>query len=115
MRPEERLRSRVDFDRLRQDGRRYSTRWVSISVLPNTLGHNRYGLVVSRRVGNAVVRNRLRRQLREVIRTFRTDLQVGFDLVVIARPALAGQPFDHIRRIMRQILVEAGILDGEPQ
>ena len=113
MRSEERLRRQADFDRLRAEGLRFSHPWLRLSVLPNDLAHNRYGLVVSRRVGKAVQRNRLRRQMREAIRAVREDLQTGFDVVIIARPALVGQPFDHIRRIMSQLLVEAGLLDGE--
>lgn len=113
MRPEERLRRTADFDRLRREGKRFSHRMLSASVLPNELPHNRYGLVVSSRVGKAVQRNRLRRQLREAIRSVQKDLQAGYDVVLVARPALARQPFDHIRRIIEQVLVEAGLLDGE--
>ena len=51
--------------------------------MPNELGHNRFGFMVSKRLGNAVVRNKVKRRLREVVR--QTDLKSGWDAVFIAR------------------------------
>ena len=53
---------------------------------PNELGHPRVGLSTSRKVGNAVRRNRIRRLLREAFRLMRHDLPGGYDLVVVVRP-----------------------------
>jgi len=61
---------------------------------PNTLGHARLGLSVSRKVGNAVVRNRWKRLLREAFRLSRESMPSGIDLVIVPRagavPTLAG-------------------------
>ncbi|TVQ52397.1 MAG: ribonuclease P protein component [Phycisphaerales bacterium] len=56
-----------------------------IGALPNDRDHPRLGLIVSRRVGNAVVRNRVKRQLREAFRLSQHDLPTGYDLVVSVR------------------------------
>ncbi len=56
-----------------------------IGALPNDRGHPRLGLIVSRRVGNAVIRNRVKRQLREAFRLSQHDLPTGYDLVVSVR------------------------------
>ena len=56
-----------------------------IYALPNALGHPRIGLSTSRKVGNAVRRNRIRRLLREAFRLMQHDFPAGYDLVVVVR------------------------------
>lgn len=103
-----RLRRSEDFARLNEAGRRLSTRSLSCRWARNELPSPRFGLAVSRRVGNAVVRNRVKRWLRDAIRHQRGDL-TGVDVVLIARPVAAeagyhalrgevGEVFDRIRR-----------------
>lgn len=55
-------------------------------ALPNDVGHSRLGMSVSRKVGTAVRRNRIRRLVRESFRLLRHDLPRGYDLVVVVRP-----------------------------
>src|ERR671914_858627 len=55
-------------------------------ALPNDLGHPRLGLSVSRRVGTAPRRNRIKRLLRETFRLMQHDFPRGYDLVIVVRP-----------------------------
>src|SRR5215218_5439041 len=59
---------------------------VTVYALPNDLGHARMGLSVSRKVGTAVRRNRIRRRLREAFRLMQHDFPRGYDLVAVVRP-----------------------------
>ena len=105
-----RLRHTEDFTRLRQKGTATQNRYILMSRLPNGLSHNRYGLVTSGRVGGAVVRNRTRRLLREVIRVLNPQLRSGFDVVLVVRQPLTQQPFETVNRILTEMFHQANLM-----
>ena len=80
-----RVRSRLDFAAVYERGVRISDGCLSLIALPNDRATSRLGLAVSKRCGNAVQRNRLKRRLREVFRQSRAELPTGLDLVVQPR------------------------------
>lgn len=71
---------------------RISGRHFVLFILPNKLGHSRLGVTLSRKVGNAVVRNQARRRMRDIFRKRRDLLAAGYDVVVHTRPEIARQP-----------------------
>jgi ribonuclease P protein component len=86
----DRLRDRRDFQRVSRDAERANARSFVVLVAPSRRGvdaDSRLGITASRRVGGAVVRNRVKRRVREWFRRHRGELSRGLDLVVIARPA----------------------------
>jgi len=84
-----RLRKRSDFLRVQRNGRRHHTdHFVVLSVL-NTGPTSRIGITVSTRVGNAVVRNRVKRMVREILRTSWRVIDPPGDVVVIAKSIAA--------------------------
>jgi len=105
-----RLRQKADFTRLRREGRVKRHPLLMLSYAPNTLGHNRYGFITNKRVGNAVTRNRVRRQLREAVRLLHPQLSPGYDLVWIARDAIVGKPYQDISRTVNELCERAGLL-----
>jgi ribonuclease P protein component len=113
MQQRHRLRQEGDFVRLRRDGRAYQGRYLLISVLPNGLSHNRYGFITSKQLGNAVTRNRVRRLCREVVRLLHPQLQVGYDIVLVARRAIVEQPLSSIQRIVEDLCRQAGLMVAE--
>lgn len=105
-----RLRQSSQFARLRSEGRVWGGRALLLSLAPNGLKHNRYGFIVSKRVGKAVARNRLRRQLRACLRSFDGQLTQGYDLALIARPALAKLDYAAICEQVGALLEQAKLL-----
>jgi ribonuclease P protein component len=89
----DRLRDRRDFQRASREGRRANSRSFVLLAAPSRAldtTAQRIGVTASRRVGGAVVRNLVKRRVREWFRRNRSSVPTGVDLVVIARPAAAG-------------------------
>jgi ribonuclease P protein component len=84
-RPHEHLRRTKDFQRVYNRRRSVSDGWLIVYGCENALPHLRLGLSVSRKVGGATHRNRLRRLYREAFRLTRHEMPVGLDLVLIPR------------------------------
>ena len=108
MRHEQRLTKRRDFAAVYRKGRAFAHPLVVLRLLPNQLPYSRYGFTVSKTVGNAVVRNQVRRRLREGIRTLL--VQPGWDIVVIARQKAAAGDFHTLRRATSGLLSRAEVL-----
>jgi len=90
--------------------------WVSDLVVMKTLANgltlSRYGFSVSRRVGKkAVVRNGVKRLLREILRL--TPLQPGWDIIFIARPRAASADYANLEKSVKGLLCRARVLAGE--
>ena len=105
-----RLHLSSDFARLRTDGQTWRSPWLILSAAPNGLPHNRYGFVISKRVGGAVARNRLRRQLRAALFQLNEQLRAGYDLVWMVRNELAGKPYTQISVAMYDLVRRARLL-----
>ncbi|WP_428388513.1 ribonuclease P protein component [Mucisphaera sp.] len=84
---------------------------LTVLARPNGLAESRLGLTVSRKVGRAVARNRIKRLLREAFRTTRQDGPQGYDLVVIVRP----HRFLALADYQRLLVAATGALDLEWQ
>jgi ribonuclease P protein component len=82
-----RLTQTSDFDRVKEAGHAERGRFIVLGALAmQNSGVARAGFITSRRLGSAVVRNRVRRRLREIVRKHQHNLREGLWIVVIARP-----------------------------
>lgn len=81
-----RIKSSREFAQLRAEGKSFPGRYLVLSVLPGAGAHRfHFGLITSRKVGGAVMRNKIRRRLREIIRAHQERIVEGCHLVLIAR------------------------------
>ncbi len=80
----------------------------------NRLGVNRVGITTGKKLGNAVVRNRARRRLREVYRLHETQFSRGWDIVVVARHACLEADFRELCSGYLALAAKAGLLEDRP-
>ena len=97
-----RLTGNKQFTRIRGQGTSAANRFLVIRFLPNGLNHSRFGFVVSRRIGNAVVRNKVKRRLREAVR--HTPVKAGWDAVFIARRGTESAGYHQLKQAAGNLL-----------
>lgn len=105
-----RLLQRTDFERVRREGSFVRGSLVSLGCLKIDSGELRAGFVTSRRVGNAVVRNRVRRRLREIFRRHQDRLLPSHYLVTVANPAGAKATFAELEHEWLRLAKRTSIL-----
>ncbi|MDX2175012.1 MAG: ribonuclease P protein component [Candidatus Sumerlaeia bacterium] len=105
-RPENRLRRKQDIERALRTGRRWTTSHLVVRLLHKTDSNEppRLGLAISRKVGNSVVRNRVRRRIREAFRLSLPRIAPGWDLVVSAKPEAAASTFQQLQAELHEAL-----------
>lgn len=103
-RKRQRLGKRADFDRVFQLRRRAFDGPLGLYIAPNELGYSRLGISMSRKVGTAARRNRIKRLLRESFRLLQHELPAGYDLVVVPR-AHEPMPLDAYRAALTALVL----------
>ena len=90
----ERIRKTSEFESVYQSGKSYANRYYVIYMSKNDLGINRLGVSVSKKIGNSVVRHRIKRLVKESIRLHEEMFNSGLNIVVIARKDAAVSTYE---------------------
>jgi ribonuclease P protein component len=110
MRRAHRLRRPADFQRVRAMRRSWGHPLLVLYVAPNDGQATRLGISAGKRVGKAVVRNQVKRRVREAVRHRYADLPPGYDLVFIARAPAATAAWTELRDAADELLRRARVL-----
>jgi ribonuclease P protein component len=94
-----------------QHGRHNSARLLAVRSVANEQTWSRYAYAISKRVGKAVLRNKVRRRLREALRSL--PVREGYDIVVTVRPEAAQASFQELKAELTLLLRRARLLDGQ--
>jgi ribonuclease P protein component len=111
MQSRHRLTTSKQFSQVHREGLSIANRLLVVRVLANGLDHSRFGFLVSKRIGNAVVRNRVKRRLREVVRL--TPVKPGWDAVFIARRDINRADFQELKQAAENLLRRTQLVEYE--
>lgn len=103
------LKQNRDFRRLYSRGKFAASSTLVLYWRPNRLGQNRVGITVSTKLGHAVVRNKIRRRIREIYRLQEEELRRGMDLVIVARGQAPQVDYWKLDRDFRKLSKKLGI------
>lgn len=90
-------------------GKRIPGKYIIVFAHKNQLLCNRFGIVTSKKIGNAVVRNRAKRQIREVIKKNLDKLRPGYDIVVVSRYNIKEAVFADIEKDFLRLMGKASL------
>jgi len=99
-----------DFEALQRDGVSSGTPIVAVRVRRTDLAETRFGISTSKRVGKAVVRNRARRRIREVLRASLHLVTPGWDVLVVARPPIVEADRETLAATIDRLLRKRGVI-----
>ena len=94
-----------------RSGKAWVNNLIVMKALPNECEFSRYGFSVTKNIGKAVVRNRIRRLLREISRI--TPVKPGWDIVLIARPAAVTADYHELRKSAETLLLRAHLINKD--
>ena len=104
------LKKNSEFRRLYAKGKSAATPYLVLYCRKNRTDRNRVGFTVSTRLGRAVVRNRVRRRLREIVRLSAPAMRTGYDLVVVARIRCVDAEYRKMERAFLSACGQLGLL-----
>lgn len=108
LKKEQRISRTKDYNNIYKNGTRLYSRYFVVIYLPGQGENNRYGIVASKKVGNAVVRNSAKRRIRALVACYNSVLRKRFDFAIIARPAVKTATYELLEKdfliVMRKFI-----------
>ena len=107
----ESLKKNKDFKNVYSKGKSKASRYLVIYKLENNLNYNRYGFSISKKIANAVGRNKLKRRLREIIREIekKEKINLGYDIIFIARKPVVDLDFNELKADSKKLIKKMGL------
>jgi len=105
-----RLRSNMEFKKVYSGGKSYWNRNLVLYVKKNNVGDTRIGYSITKKIGNAVVRNKIRRRMKEIYRLNFNGVKNNYDLILIPKKNIVDISYKELESAMLHILKIANVL-----
>ena len=110
----ESLKNKKDFDRVFSGKKSFGNRHLTLLYCKNGLDHNRIGIIISKKISKkAVVRNHLRRQLREIFRSNQHRILSGYDFIIIPKIQCIDISFETLSRSFGHLFYKTGLQERD--
>src|SRR5262249_27001234 len=109
------LTASAEFERVRSEGRSWTSAMLLLRVARGPADQIRFGTVASKRLGKAVRRNRARRLIREAMRRLCDRMRTGWDLVIVVRSGVLGAKAGEVEAALEVLASGAGLIEGPPE
>ena len=106
-----RIRKNYEFRTVYRRGKSYSSRYLVLYVKRTNKDLNRIGISVSKKVGNAVVRNKVKRLVRENYNKYKKNIKVGYDFIIVARSVSRDANYKDINESVKVLFKKVGLYE----
>ncbi|WP_347861808.1 ribonuclease P protein component [Salimicrobium sp. PL1-032A] len=104
-----RIKKNKEFQNVFRNGKSFANRQLVLYYLQKDQPHFRIGLSVSKRIGNAVMRNKVKRYLRQAFHELEEELCMDYDFVVIARKPVNTMEYHEVKKSLKHVLKRSGV------
>ncbi|MBQ1603936.1 MAG: ribonuclease P protein component [Oscillospiraceae bacterium] len=108
------LKENYEFRRMYAKGKSGVSPCLVVYCRPNHRAHNRLGITVGAKLGHAVVRNRVRRRLREIYRLNQPRMKQGYDIVLVGRVRAVSASYQELERAFLRVCEKLSLLENNP-
>ncbi|SIS54551.1 ribonuclease P protein component [Salimicrobium flavidum] len=105
-----RIKKNKEFQNVFKNGKSFANRQLVLYYLKKDQPHFRIGLSVSKRIGNAVMRNKVKRYLREAFHELEDELHQDYDFVIIARKPVNAMEYHDVKKSLQHVCKRSGVL-----
>ncbi len=111
---EHRLKKEKDFEKIVKQGESHSDNFLVLKFLKNDLGTSRIGFAVGKKISKkAVVRNKLKRRLREAVKIYLPKLKSDYDLIFFSKKGSEKKEFSELKEMIEKLLEKAKLLKND--
>ncbi|MFH0856794.1 MAG: ribonuclease P protein component [bacterium] len=110
-----RLTKNKEFENIFENGDSFFTKILGIKYVKNEINITRFGIIISNKVSKkAVVRNKIKRRLREILRLNFDQIKKGCDIAILARPGISNCEYDELEKNIEYALRKTGLIFKQP-